>query len=542
MVELFRHQTQKYLVEKMYDCSSIDAHMLHASKRKQLFIKEKIVVDDEEYYVNNYGNQLCNVSRNYSTIVVESNEDKVSLKIFSGYRIRGAGKVFFKKKNDLMYLTFSKKTGDLYFGTLKNYNSKTKKIKTIQKNIFHFNIVGTLTQYWRAKNILDVHEDNTQIINKAFGIFSEEVLGKDWQLNYGVFFNNNILKRHLEVKKVKFPNNFYVFYSDYTKKVSLKHIRKSKNKLVDAFMVYNELKGDSIKKVLHEVSSINVPILKLAYFLFPEEWVNQDPDMIKKCLEFDSGLTIWSNNYMGIMTDVEDLNMTKTELKRVFITFKEILTYHVNLNSFIDHIYFYLELKKLGETDIKWMCKDRKTFNDEHFDFTEKIDYHKKGLYYRVYPEYMKNHIENPFSVNDYEYYPKLLDSTETYVNESVVQSNCVKTYIGTSSSYIISIRKNKIESEERATVEFKVFKNNDKITFSLVQKLGRFNEKLTELWEPVIREITTRFEKCVKDKRFETVKLKKVFKSGKVLESDSYFDKDGNHRWNSVDITNYYQ
>jgi hypothetical protein len=150
--------------------------------------------------------------------------------------------------------------------------------------------------------------------------------------------------------------------------------------------------------------------------------------------------------------------------------------------------------------------------------------------------------LEEKIIINNEVYYPVLLNNSTSYNHESLSQSNCVKNYIGTCSSIIISLRRKDVNSEDRSTIEFRLKnKPNENISFTVPQALGRFNGKLTEDWEQPVELLKKRFFKCIKDNRFQTVKLKKIFKNGKELSSNSNWDLYGNLIWESVDITNYY-
>ena len=135
-----------------------------------------------------------------------------------------------------------------------------------------------------------------------------------------------------------------------------------------------------------------------------------------------------------------------------------------------------------------------------------------------------------------------MLRNTNDYIRESSVQNNCVKTYIGNPGSYIVSLRKNDKESDDRATIELYLKKNNDKtnLSFSVRQSLGRFNKPLDINWNEPINVLLKRFTGMLNDDRFELVKIEKTFKYSKKLTSDTYWDDDGILKWNSVDITKY--
>jgi hypothetical protein len=133
-----------------------------------------------------------------------------------------------------------------------------------------------------------------------------------------------------------------------------------------------------------------------------------------------------------------------------------------------------------------------------------------------------------------------LLDSSSTYNEESNYQSNCVKGYIGKPSCLIISVRCGQF-SEERATIEYSLTKKDDKIFADRVQSLGKFNQKLDVQWTTVLLKLDQVVLSCVRDKRFETVKLTKECNNGAVLKSDTYWNDEGKLRWVVQNIDNSY-
>lgn len=555
MVELFKYNFESYRTVFMKNQTIIidekvkspnysqesnewdsEVETIRNSKKKRLKFSFSHESDLHDDYIQNYGNPLCLVRKDYITLLVVSNGDKISIKIFEGFRFRTAGKPYFIIDKSMEYITVSKKTGDVYYGNLKHYNKKKNFKKVFSKNNFHTKnsqkLLNTLkNRFYSVENNRDITNQFIEAIDvfvKNFSNWSPESKSLD----------DVLLKYYLDRKHIKYPNNFGVFWSDYVTKIPLKEIRKNNNKVLDAFMKKNDLKGGAVKKALHLCKRINIPMLNLAYFLFPEEWVNQDSDLIILSLEYDPATTYY--NY-DLGENIDELNLTKIELRRVFMIFKQTLLSYINLYTFFDHIRFYRELKLLGE-EVKWVSNNISSFNKEHAEYTEKIEYHKKGTYYRIYPEYMYELLGNPITYLNEKYYPVLLDETSNYVMESTIQSNCVKTYIGNSGSYIVSLRKGNVDSEERATIEFRLRKIDDSVTFIIPQMLGRFNSKLNDEWDGPIQVLKTIFDSCLKDKRFEPVKIKKVFKNNKELISDTYWDDDGKLRWSSVDVTKYYE
>jgi hypothetical protein len=106
----------------------------------------------------------------------------------------------------------------------------------------------------------------------------------------------------------------------------------------------------------------------------------------------------------------------------------------------------------------------------------------------------------------------------------------------------IVSLRQGGIDSEVRATIEYRLNKSlvAKKIIYvDRVQSLGRFNKKLTEEWNDVLFKLDKRMLYYVKDENFDTVKIKKVHKSGLELDSTSHWRDDGRLAWDKDEIGN---
>jgi hypothetical protein len=105
----------------------------------------------------------------------------------------------------------------------------------------------------------------------------------------------------------------------------------------------------------------------------------------------------------------------------------------------------------------------------------------------------------------------------------------------------IVSLRQGGVDSDVRATVEYKLSQAlvSKTIYVDRVQSLGRFNKKLTEEWDDVLFKLDKRMLYYVKDEKFNTVKIKKVHKSGLELESTSHWRDDGRLVWDKDKIEN---
>jgi len=421
---------------------------------------------DENTFVENFANPLCSVFRDYCMIVIEENDDKISLKFFFGGKSRNVGKPYFKTYKNVEFLTVNKLTGDFYVGNLLNYQKKRKFTRSIRRNYFANSPMSSIIS--KIKNYLTRYCDNSseiiyEVTQKFFERLTEPVVHLD--------SDQTLMKFYLDKKGFKYPNNFWIYMQHMWGKEYRKVLKNNDKRLVDTFMQMWKLKGGKIKKCLHTCENLNVELYDKARKLFGEDWLNQDGEIIKELLNR-------SNRNINFSTD--------------------------------------------GSNSQK--------FQEEHLDWTDKLDHYRKGFYKRTYPKYFYEKIQKPIDG----FYPVILKTSEEYNHESYNQSNCVKGYIGRVGSMIISLRKNSIDSMERATIEYRVrfLKNAESVITERVQTLGRYNQYLDNTWNDVLLKLDEIVLSCHQDKNFESVKIEKECKNGVKFFSSSHFDENGNLTW----------
>lgn len=493
---------------------------LKKKRKKPLVFIEDYSSSVEEEFIQNYGNRLSKVRKTYVMVVVERKGDKVSIKMFNGRRERRGGNVWFSSTRNVDYITVNTKTGDVYTGYLYNYQSKRKIKRKITKNFFLSEPTNELGIKIRSC-VWSYVQNHTEVTRDAIAKFMSEIDGKDESdvLN----FEKRLFKFYLDKKGIKYPDNFYL----YTKKLVGPKIRKCLKKndyrLIDTFMQDSNLSGKQLKTALHRCKYLNIDLYLMAKKMFGDDWINQEPNFILNTLNSMSFSFL-------IPTEFHSL-IGKEELKKVFVLFKKVF-FEDEYDSFVflDHIIMYTELKQYGETDLKWMSdgSNRQSYRDEHLNWSDKIVFYKDGHYDRVYPKYIYDIIEQPIG----EYYPVVLDNSTTHNDESSIQSNCVKTYVVQPSSIIISLRKGSRDSEERATVEYKLKKKSNKIYCQQVQSLGKYNGKLSEEWDEPLFNLSKLLLLYIGDKRFETIKIIKKLSNGTIIKSDSEWTEDGELVW----------
>ena len=137
---------------------------------------------------------------------------------------------------------------------------------------------------------------------------------------------------------------------------------------------------------------------------------------------------------------------------------------------------------------------------NEHYDWSEKIKNFKKSHYTRFYNDKFKLIMEEPIE----DYYPILLTTTKEYNFESITQSNCVRTYDNKPESVIFSLRHKEIDSGRRATIEYRIVEIDDRINLTRVQTLGKFNERLSDDWKPILQQLDERIRLCCDNEIFQ--------------------------------------
>jgi hypothetical protein len=110
--EYIRYESIKYkdyspvnsLTNEMIDDEDIFS-LFHYSKsnatqKHPLFLHDS-TFKDEETFLNNFGNPMWSVSKQYFMVVVEKEGDKVAIKTFDGFLHRRGGVQWFKKTKNI---------------------------------------------------------------------------------------------------------------------------------------------------------------------------------------------------------------------------------------------------------------------------------------------------------------------------------------------------------------------------------------------------------------------------------------------------------
>ena len=508
----------------------------HFDGKHLFYTFDKSVNGSKEEFEKNYGNPLCEVTVQRSTFVVEENEDKICLKVFYCGKHRKAGEVFFRKSTKLNYITFNKKTNIFTVGKNTEYHKKRGKGKgsVVRRNSFPISL--TTDAYHSFMNGLDDTQKYNLEIIEGINLFLSKI-GAEKVLNY-IELPMSLFGCLLDKQGVKKPDNWRGYYNIYPKPTK-KDYKKYGFKMVDAYMKLNDVSSEKIKKVLHKVQNPCFKSIKMLMDIFGRDFILQRPEE-ELCIIFNTKID--ESPFQPVRHYFE--NFSKRDMSNCYQIYLISKTDHLaSTHSFYDHVRFFDILSR--NEPIKWMSKTLKEFNAEHSTWSDKVDFYTRGKYSRQYSEDFVSYISKPIiTTNDEVFTPVVLQTSEEYVNESVHQSNCVRTYQNRPSSLIISLRK---EDGDRASIEYRPsigkfgMNENQPVHFKRVQTLGRFNNMLDETWDDAIFDL---------DVRLKTVTLKtwgnpiaEFVTGGGRKEYNFVFDKDGQLNWdhltNSIDIGN---
>lgn len=498
MINVFEYKFNRYLTHKYDKFCDINLSeknkFLHNNLEKTWQLsKTSPFSQEEDEYKKNYANPFSSVHHNRIIVSVTKNDEKVSLKFYSYLRSRGVGKVYFKKETRMRYLTYNFKTNALYDGFITNYHKKRKFVKKVRKNQFWSFPLEKITN--EIASVINSMKTSIDVFNKGqflFEIVKKFIENIPSNENYdNLKGSQKLYKMFADRYGIKLPNNWDCFFGIYPY-IKIKDLKKYDMKFIDCFMYLNNLSGDKIKKTLHKINKYSSTfLLKWAYNFFGTDYIlSQDDSFLIKLLESQDTASFFTNDFSQ--------DFTKSEKQKIFKIFKMCLDNEINFSTLYDHIYMLNFVKKYEK--IKWGPNNLEEFLEEHSLLTNKVSFYKNGHYFRYYNPEFVTHIEEPFN----NLYPVLLTNNEEYNNESFIQSNCVKTYIDKPSSVIISLRKDSKESNERATIEFYISKENNEIKSKVVQKLGKFNSRLNENWIEDIKTLELKFNELIKKDIFK--------------------------------------
>ena len=241
---------------------------------------------------------------------------------------------------------------------------------------------------------------------------------------------------------------------------------------------------------------------------------------INQSVYTDNGIS--NNNINGyVISATSSITLTKTDKEKIILGLNKFVDYQL----MTEHFSLKNQLMTSYNHIVKPKFKDRRSFNDEHNEWSQLLQSYKKGKITRHYGKDVIENIEESISSWSAEYYPVVLLTSDDYNNESAVQSNCVRGYSEKSYNIIISLRMGSKSSKERATVEYQF----GKYDIIREQTYGKFNNTLSPMWDTPLEILDKRMSSLYKDKVLCLPKMKKEFPNGNVIKYNAQFTNADN-------------
>ena len=475
----------------------------------------------EEKFVEHYGNPVAQLHFSRAIVCVTRENDKVSFKLFNYNKSRRIGGKWFKLNTACNFITFNYKTNALYKGSLVNYHLKRKCRKNVCRVLFNNDPINSMRRSLRESFLSIVDKDSidaTTIINQVISIFVNAIPGTEKYSD--LLPEQKIYRRYLDAQGIKTPDNWFELMTTHPQPKK-KDLVKCEFKYIDALMKVHNLKGDKIKRILHKVKSFdNSRNFTNACDIFGEKFIlNQSDEFVQLLLE--KGQTLFNSKMAN--------GLSKSEMANFFEVYKIFYKGVIDYNVIQDHFRFYNLLKEMEP--VRWLSRTQDEFVQEHYDWSEKYNHYTNGDFNRIYNQRFVGKVNEVILTKDGPYFPEVLTTSKRYNNESLFQSNCVKTYIKRVGSLLISIRRGEGDTEERASIEIEItpLVFPDEMYFNLrrVQTLGKRNERLDSSWDDVLNKLDERIDFIVNERMFDTLQIdgefggRKIFSDYEIKEYD---------------------
>jgi len=477
---------------------------------------------DEKEFLEYFSDVTKGVEMERVTVVVEENGDKISLKTYFNIKKRRVGTKFFYVKKILNYATYNFRLKNLYTGSIsrskKRLNSKKCRTNDFTMVFNPYSFMGDKIVQTRminiSNNVKDYKDTNIDVemtkITSCLIHLIKERTGKTLLPDNGYNELSNLFYQlYLIDNDIKIPNSFYKFRRFFISKKDL----KTEYNLVSTFMRLNNLKGSKIKKYLNLEIECSIDVIINTFNVLGVDFfnkVNEDYFTKEKHTQYGGIINIDNRT---------TYNHTNNDKNKIVLG----LNLGIDLYTLIEHFEFKQKLLKY-DYDFKIRFKDKQSFVDEHYRISEMVESFKTGVVHRFYGNRTKDLIEDvilsPIGVD---FYPVLLWDTETYNEESLIQNNCVRTYIEKPNNIIVSLRLGNEKSKERATIEYQ-FRKNDMIR---VQSRSKFNNDVPETWNSALEILDKRMSDNYKKGVITLPRLEKELFNGYKITRNSVFERE---------------
>lgn len=516
-IQTFPHQTFQELLESTTDKSKFEddlwgkykgitsvPYVLHGKKNKwghqskEVEIayfkpKTKLKITNEKEWIDKSFNLFygCLVSR--TTFVVEENEDKLKISLFRFSKKRSVGHKYFAKYSDDIHITFNRKTKN-FFITISKFFDRKRQTSTFKNSFKHL-----LQEVMR----LEIKDLSPQILKELKKVITNKLdVNFNIKKGLGTGLAHSICEWYIKVRKIKVPNNYFGYLVNHYP--GIRKLKKFKMNLGRTILNEKELTGRRYIKLIN-TGEYNLTDLKKLERIFGKKYFSLIPKHFLK-LTNDSVDSKHNSPFDSLPAQKHLTKHEKLNLIKVLGTLNSnSITNFISL--LVDHIRIQGQLWSFNDK-VRIRAKTLQQFNDEHSEWSNLVHlYERNDSTQYIYDERFINFMEKPLIENGEEFEVKILKNDLEYFEEGQTQKHCVRTYLNTYSSIIISIRE-KINLMNRMTCEFKhaTTPPHDDLGFDRmkdynlprpVQSRLKFNAlPVEETWKELNKKINKRFMK----------------------------------------------
>lgn len=407
--------------------------------------------------------------------------DKITIKVYSGFKSRGFNCIYFKKSFRVESITINLSTGNFTTCSI-NKRGKTNNTKlrcnsfmSLQQMLFNadnpFAVKNMIKSNSRVRE-----EFLSSFDNEIFTSKIQEALGISFGImNYGdspISFLNDLVKVFVEKKKIKVPNGDYVYWITRLYPTE-KYLKKNERKLIASVLDMLGVKSKMSIKLVHSYPNIDiVGFVKLCTYFGSDytKYIGNLNDLVLS----NSNRKTGTNNTMDWLlksnmkhhpnktyhlTDNEKENLIK--IANSFEYTEGIGIMSERYTQLLDDHFNMIEKIRQFDPDMQMRARTLKDFNDEHRELSKIISAMKKGwtIEYQ-YDQKTIDQIEKPieclYDSNTLHFiYPTILKREEDYMEEGSFMHHCVASYSNKDKSMIVSVRTE--NGQDRVTCEYDI-------------------------------------------------------------------------------------
>lgn len=424
---------------------------------------QKYHTDKDRHIKAHYGNPFSQIEVDTYERSITRKGDRITIKKYHQTKVRNVNSIYFKKRTNIVSLTFDLNTGN--FVTVISSKSGRSTGKQFRTNTFQ-------TLEIVINQILS--NEHIDWNNKLFTDDESDTFIKEYRKLLNLDDNINLFKsivtKFVELKKIKVPNDYFDLLTTHypTEKFLKKNDRKLAASILDAIGI----KSKVTIKMLHDNLNLNLSLLyricKLLGSDFSKYIGNVDSNLFTKLER--SYAQYEGIRYANMLPKQKEIQQKDKEA--ICFVLNDLVkngNSHEKTDSFFniltDHIDMMEKIRPYNPS-IRINAKTWVDFNIEHSEFVKIINLIRKGWVTEyVFNDKMVQDIEKPITIElnigdeinpemvTETFYPFILKREDDYAEEGAFMHHCVATYSDKDRSIIVSVRTE--DAKDRVTCEF---------------------------------------------------------------------------------------